>query len=84
MGGLTAPLHPKLFATEDVMQQVLHAKRTQAHQTLRRLLPYKDVKHFLMFTAQARLCMFTVVCKCAWFSYQSSAGYEPVQWPSLA
>ena len=36
---LTAPLHPKLFATEDVMQETLHAERTQAHQTLRCLLP---------------------------------------------
>lgn len=63
---LTAPLHPELFATEDVMQQVFHAKRTQAHQTLRRLLPYKGVaQFFFIFTAWGSLC--TVVCKCARF-----------------
>lgn len=46
---LTAPLYPKLFATEDVMQQVLHVKRAQAHQTLRGLLSYKDVAWFFIF-----------------------------------
>lgn len=37
-GKLTAPLNPELLAAEDMMQQVLHIKRTEAHQTLRRLL----------------------------------------------
>lgn len=63
---LTAPLHAKLFAAEDVMQQALHAERTQAHQTLRRLLSYRHVTVFVIRTVQvsvracSQLCVSTV------------------------
>lgn len=48
---LTASLDPELFATEDVMQQVLHVERTQAHQALRRLLSCNGSRRHVIFTA---------------------------------
>lgn len=85
MDKLTAFLHPKLFATEDVMQQVLHIKRTQAHQALRSLLTCRHITGFIQFCFAGDLvCMVFVICEHPLLPYQSSVGYEPAQWPSLA
>lgn len=80
-GKLTAPLHPELLAAEDVMQQVLHIKRTEAHQTLRSLLSCGRVTCLLDFgfSEFAGMCVRWLL-----FSYQSSAGCEQALSPSLA
>lgn len=44
------------------MQQALHAERTQAHQTLRRLLSYKHVGVFVIRTLQVSVCACSQLC----------------------
>lgn len=76
MKALTASLHPKLFATEDVVQQVLHVKGAQAHQTLRRLLTFKAEDNSDFHTAVPHKVLSWIP-----FSYQNSASYELALWP---
>lgn len=80
-GKLTAPLNPELLAAEDMMQQVLHIKRTEAHQTLRCLLSCGRVTCFLEFDFSELVYMCV---RWLLLSYQSSAGCEQALWPSLA
>ena len=59
---LTALLHSELFATEDVMQQVLHVERTQAHQTLRGLLSYQGVTCVFISAPRGSSCECSQSC----------------------
>lgn len=47
IGGLTAALHPKLFPTEDVVEEVLQLRWTETHQALCGLLSYTHIKQSL-------------------------------------
>lgn len=79
MKALTASFHPKLFAAEDVVQQVLHVKGTQAHQTLGRVLTFK-ANHSSDFHTLVTHAEILWIC----FSYQNSEGYELALLPWLA
>lgn len=56
---LTASLHPKLFAAQDVMQQILHVERTQVHQALGSFLSCRGTAGFIQGRCTVKWSFFT-------------------------